>query len=99
VGPRQGEGNERAKLAGAVRSSLELADRHSLSSIAIPAISSGIFGIPMDFCARVLLETAVEYLEYGEHSLLEVEFCLFDSSAMEAFAKSLGEIVADRAEK
>ena len=55
VGPRNGEGDEDRKLASAVRSSLALADRHGLKSIALPAISAGAFGIPMDRSARVTL--------------------------------------------
>src|SRR5689334_20064681 len=44
VGPRMGEGNEPAKLASATRSSLALADQQALTSIALPAISTGVFG-------------------------------------------------------
>ena len=47
VGPKMGEGDEDRKLAAAVRSSLALADRHSLQSIALPAISTGNFGYPV----------------------------------------------------
>src|SRR5947209_7276994 len=52
VGPIQGEGNEEAKLAGATRTSLQLARQHGLVSIAFPAISTGTFGYPLAACAR-----------------------------------------------
>src|SRR4051812_35325279 len=52
VGPRMGEGSEREKLAGATRSSLELARENGLSSIALPAISTGVFGYPIADCAQ-----------------------------------------------
>ena len=47
VGPRMGEGDEDAKLAAATRSSLEVAAGHRLRSIALPAISTGVFGFPL----------------------------------------------------
>ena len=67
VGPRMGEGDEDQKLENATRNSLKLADKHHLSSISFPAISTGIFGYPIDRCARIMLKTAKEYLE-GEPS-------------------------------
>ncbi len=92
VGPRQGEGDEARKLAGATRASLELADGHGLESIALPAVSSGIFGVPLEDCARVMLGAAVKYLNRGEHSLLEVVFCLFDNNALRVFETALSGI-------
>ncbi len=65
VGPRMGEGDEDRKLQSAIRSSLALADRHGLKSIALPAISTGVFGFPMDRCARILLTEIYRYLQGG----------------------------------
>ena len=65
VGPRQGEGEEDRKLQSAVRSSLALADRHGLKSIALPAIATGNFGFPLDRCARILLTEVYRYLQGG----------------------------------
>ena len=48
VGPKMGEGDEDRKLSAAVRSSLALADRHGLKSVAIPAISTGNYGFPVE---------------------------------------------------
>ena len=45
---------EDRKLSAAVRSSLALADRHGLKSVAIPAISTGNYGFPVERCARIL---------------------------------------------
>jgi len=89
VGPRAGEGDEEKKLAGATRSSLELADGYKLKSIAFPAISTGIFGFPLDACARVMLQTTIDYLGSGEHTLEEVVFCLYDDHALAEFEKAL----------
>ncbi|HVS16758.1 MAG TPA: macro domain-containing protein [Thermoanaerobaculia bacterium] len=65
VGPRAGEGDEDRKLASAVRSALALADRNGLRSIAIPAISAGASGFPLDRCARILLTEVHRYLQGG----------------------------------
>ena len=89
VGPRQGEGDEARKLAGATRASLKLADSRGLESIALPAVSSGIFGVPLALCAHTMLVSAVEYLNSGEHSLREVVFCLFDNEALLVFEQTL----------
>ena len=89
VGPRQGEGDEDRKLRDATRSSLKLADEHSLKSIAFPAISTGIFGYPLDKCATIMLTTTIEYLK-GTTALEKVVFCLYDSRAFTTFSDELG---------
>ncbi|MBL7063940.1 MAG: macro domain-containing protein [Anaerolineae bacterium] len=75
-------------LASAVRAALRMADEHSLESIALPAISTGIFGYPMEEAARVMLQAAIEYLEGGT-GLEQVVFCLYGRSAFEVFAEEL----------
>jgi O-acetyl-ADP-ribose deacetylase (regulator of RNase III) len=80
-------------LASAVRSSLELADEHSLKSIALPAISTGIFGYPLDEAARVMLEAAMAYLE-GQTGLERVVFCLYGQRALDAFVAALSDILS-----
>jgi len=63
VGPVwQGRGDEDGLLAGAVRSALELAAEHQLKSVALPAISSGIFGFPKERAARVILDAVDAFL-------------------------------------
>ena len=88
VGPRMGEGDEDRKLSSAVRSSLALADRHGLRSIAIPAISTGVFGFPMDRCARITLTEVHRYLQGGT-KLHRVVVCLFDDEAFNTFRREL----------
>ncbi len=75
-------------LASAVRSALQLADDHRLKSIALPAISTGIFGYPLEEAARVMLEAAIAYLQ-GETELERVVFCLYGRRAFGVFAKVL----------
>ena len=88
VGPRMGEGEEDWKLAEATRSSLKIADAHHLESLSFCAISTGIFGFPMDRCAQIMLIETMEYLEQ-ETGLTEVVFCLFDQNAYNTFAAEL----------
>src|SRR4030066_282578 len=84
VGPRMGEGNEDEKLKNATLNSLKLADEHRLKSIAFPAISTGIFGFPLDRCAKIMISNAVNYLE-GKTGIERVFFCLFDAKSYHAF--------------
>ena len=88
VGPKMGEGDEDRKLSAAVRSSLALADRHGLKSVAIPAISTGNYGFPMDRCARILLTEVHRYLQGGT-KLQQVIVCLYDSPTWKIFAREL----------
>ena len=86
VGPIWGSGDEERKLAAAVTSALTLADEHGVTSIAIPAISSGIYGMPKDVSARVLIHTATEYLRHNPQSTLRtVQFCNIDEVTVKAF--------------
>jgi len=89
VGPRYGEGEEAQKLRNATLNSLKLADEHKLKSIAFPAISTGIFGFPLDRCAKIMISTTKSYLE-GETGRNRVIFCLFDAKSYLAFEKELG---------
>lgn len=97
VGPRMGEGDEDRKLEDATRSSLALADKRKLRSIALPAISSGIFGYPVDRCARKMLSTTFDYLSKGKHSLEKVVFCLYDESTFAEFRETLTNLARCRA--
>ena len=88
VGPRDGEGDEDRKLASAVRSSLALADRHGLKSIALPAISAGAFGVPMDRSARVTLTEIHRYIQGGT-KLERVVVCLYGEDSFNRFRTQL----------
>ncbi|PDM27020.1 macro domain-containing protein [Candidatus Bathyarchaeota archaeon] len=93
VGPRYGEGNEDEKLRGATLSSLKLADEKGLSTIAFPAISTGIFGFPKDRCAEIMLSETVKYLK-GKTGIKEVIFCLYDDETFNIFAGTLERIAS-----
>ncbi|GAH60651.1 unnamed protein product [marine sediment metagenome] len=88
VGPRMGEGDEDSKLTNAVLNSLKLMDEHDLKTITFPAISTGIFGYPIDRCAKIMILTAKRYLA-GETQISDVIFCLYSDSDYEVFNKEL----------
>lgn len=88
VGPVWSSGNDEQKLANAVRNALSLAESYHLKSISIPGISSGIFGGPKDICTRVILQTAVEYLQQNlTTSLEEMRFCNIDGETASTFVR------------
>jgi O-acetyl-ADP-ribose deacetylase (regulator of RNase III) len=88
VGPRMGKGNEDEKLKNATFNSLKMADDNNLKSIAFPAISTGIFGFPIDRCAEIMLQTTADYLK-GQTELEKVVFCLYGRDSYDVFEKQL----------
>jgi O-acetyl-ADP-ribose deacetylase (regulator of RNase III) len=95
VGPRMGEGNEDEKLQNATLNALKVAEESKLKSIAFPALSTGIFGFPIDRCAQIMLQAATGHLE-GTTSLERIVFCLFGSSSFAVFAQELERLLALR---
>lgn len=95
VGPQLGEANEDEKLKNATLNALKVADEHNLKSIAFPAISTGIFGFPIQRCAEIMLGTAVAYLR-GQIGLERVVFCLYGQDSYDVFARELGRIAGAR---
>ena len=95
VGPVHGEEHEDEKLKDATLSSLILADKSGLKSIAFPAISTGIFGFPKDRCATIMLSTTIAYLE-GPARLERVVYCLYDYNTFETFESTLRTLTSNR---
>jgi O-acetyl-ADP-ribose deacetylase len=88
VGPRMGEGDEDRKLRDATIAALERAEELGLKSVALPAISSGIYGFPVDRCAAVMLQAISEFGARAR-SLQSVTVCLYDQPAYDIFEKAL----------
>lgn len=61
VGPKMGEGDEQRKIQLAVSRSLQLCDMHDWKSIAFPAISAGIFAVPLETSARAFFRAITSY--------------------------------------
>lgn len=71
--------------------SLDLAVRHDLKSVSFPAISTGIFGYPLEEAAGVSLHAVIKFLK--EHNKPElVRFVLFGEKDLNVFKKTLQEI-------
>lgn len=73
----------------ALRSSMDetfrLARAHSVTTIAVPAVGTGIAGFPLDECARVMADCVKRALAAGWEPL-EVRFVLYDEAALRAFS-------------
>ena len=90
VGPvyRADQDNE-ALLTQAVRAALDAAEEIGARSIAIPAISSGIFGYPTDDACRIIANTADAWFEAGGR-LQEIRLVAFDEGTADHFRTALG---------
>lgn len=89
VGPHGSDPAADELLRSAVWTSLALAESRGFSTIAFPAISTGVFGFPVDRCARVLLRAAAEFLARHPKAPRLVIVCLFDRDAYDRFAEAL----------
>src|SRR5512138_1310844 len=89
VGPVWGDGNEDNKLASAVTGALQVADELKCSSIALPAISTGIYGFPKDRAAHVIFSALEKYFaENSASGVKTVKLVLFDEQTVNVFVKS-----------
>lgn len=88
VGPVWGDGDEDNKLADAVTGSLRLADELKLTSIAMPAISTGIYGFPKERAAKIIFSTIEKYFDSNTSNLKVVKLVLFDQPTIDVFIKS-----------
>jgi O-acetyl-ADP-ribose deacetylase len=84
VGPRQGEGDEEAKLYRALVAAFGCAKERGWSSVSFPAVSSGIFAVPLDVCARAYLKAM------RASPLSKVRLCLRDQPIIDAVLKEWG---------
>jgi O-acetyl-ADP-ribose deacetylase len=94
VGPiyRGGSHNEAKLLQSAYRESLKLAAKNNLSSISFPAISTGIYGYPIDEAARLALQSCIDFA--GENTGIElIRHILFDRRTYEIFSFELKKLL------
>jgi O-acetyl-ADP-ribose deacetylase len=89
VGPMWGEGDEEAKLRSAVRSALARAGELGLTSLAFPAISTGIFGYPKPEGCRVICQEVVAYLRAGNAGVRRVRLVSIDRETASHFVAAL----------
>lgn len=95
VGPawRGGQQREPMLLRSAYRTCLELCLPHDCESIAFPAISTGVYGYPMDLAAEAALDETRSFLLERQRPNL-VRFVLFSEGAYGAFARVLETLIS-----
>lgn len=90
VGPvwKGGDYGEEMLLASAVLQALRRAEDIGAASVAIPALSTGAFGFPLQRAAEITVAAARSFVPAAEY-VQRIVFCLLDDSAHEAFRKAL----------
>ena len=80
VGPiYSGTAEDAAQLADCYRNSLNLAKEHDVHSIAFPAISTGVYGYPLEDATEIAVKTVAQWLEAHADYAMQVIFCCFDA--------------------
>lgn len=99
VGPVWHGGNQHEPelLANCYRNSLDLAVKHNLTSIAFPAISTGVYGYPLDKATNIAIDTVQNYVlniqkQTNNLSIREVVFCCFSASDAAVYKQVLESI-------
>ena len=76
-------------ITAATRATLAIAEKHKLSSLAFPALGSGVGGVPPAQSADAMLSTVVEHVKGGTSSLEKVLFVLYEDQALKVFSEVL----------
>lgn len=92
VGPRYREGQDNeGLLRQAVETALDAAASAGARSVALPALSAGIFGYPREEATRVIASTARTWLEENLDPVEEVRLVGFDEATARDFAAALSD--------
>ena len=90
VGPiYSGTAEDAAQLADCYRNSLNLAKEHDVHSIAFPAISTGVYGYPLEDAAEIAVKTVAQWLEDHADYAMQVIFCCFDARTERVYRAKL----------
>jgi putative ATPase len=91
VGPQQGIGREEELLVEALVAAFALADERGWESLAFPAVSSGIFAVPLEVCARAYVRAVRAFMSAHPDSRLKtVRLCLVDGPLVGLVRQQLG---------
>ena len=86
VGPiYSGTAEDAAQLADCYRNSLNLAKEHDVHSIAFPAISTGVYGYPLDAATQIAVDTVTDWLQSHVDYDMRVIFCCFDARTAQVY--------------
>ncbi len=74
-----------ALLTSCYQSSLNLAVENDVTSIAFPAISTGVYGYPLEQATKIAIDTVETYVQSGleneaNFSIREIIFCCFSAT-------------------
>jgi O-acetyl-ADP-ribose deacetylase len=93
VGPvwRGGTSGEPELLASCYRRAVEIADADALTSIAFPAISTGIYNYPIEAATKIAIDTTRAYaVARPQSSLTDIVFCCFSEKDLRVYRQALG---------
>ncbi len=98
VGPvwNGGKENEAETLAACYANSLLLASQNRLTSIAFPAISTGVYGYPIEKASRIAISTVANYIE-KEPSIHKVVLVCFTEDDEAEYQRALREVLGGAA--
>ncbi len=92
LGPVYGVNNPAEKLlASCYKNALKIAEEYKIESIAFPAISTGIFGYPLEEAAQIAIKTIIEKVYYL-NNVKKIRLVLYDSKALNVHSKVLAEL-------
>ncbi len=95
AGPIYRDGQENEALLGAsVVAALAIADEIDAQSVAIPAISAGVYGYPADDACRIIVDSAADYLSAADSSIASVRLVGFDVAMAARFASAIDSLEA-----
>lgn len=81
-------------IGRATRAVLAMADKHRLTSVALPALGTGVGNVPPAAAAEAMITAVVEHLKAGKTSLKRVVFVLYQDDAHRAFTDTLKRVAA-----
>ena len=90
VGPRMGEGDEQDKVERTIINALQIAEKKEWQSIAFPAISTGIFGVPKQICAEAFKRAIPTFWENNADTSVSFIFLCLTVDDFEEFNAILG---------
>lgn len=90
VGPvYSGKSKDAELLSSCYRNSLDLAKQHNLHSVAFPAISTGVYGYPLEEAVPIALNSVREWLDANPDYGIDVIFCSFSEDTHKRYRARL----------
>ena len=91
VGPRFQEEDMEGKLRTTMQNCLKQADEKGIERVAFPPMGAGFYGVPLDLCARVMIETLKDHLANGSR-IKEAIICVMDKRELAPFQAQLSSL-------